>query len=273
MHPEDGQLSGFRELEAIQQHVQAGYRQRVYKSAQSDGTEVELAAHLVLFDGGTHAFLTGAYRANVVTHLLDAEPEQEDEKADIRQCSVSELTSGDALLFHRGSGRDVIRAAADQILPPGVRDLSSLWRKALTCYVTKNSIDSATLWKRLRAGGCPLQHQTIKIWLDSEDVIAPQSYSRDVEIIAQVTGDPDLIRQMDDVLAAIAEVRSAHLRASCQLAKKIIAQAVILIRQERQHSSLVEIEANVVMARIMEMDEHTIPVRTSLVNRLLEGEQ
>jgi hypothetical protein len=104
-------------------------------------------------------------------------------------------------------------------------------------------------------------------------LIAPQSYTRDVGIIGQVTADPDLNRRISDVLTAIGEVRSAHLRASSQLAKKIIAQAVALIRQERQHSPLIEIESNVVMARIVEIDDHKMPVRASLVNRLLEGEQ
>ena len=157
----DEQQSGLHELEAIQQYVQTGYRQRVYKSARSDGSESEVPARLVLFKGTMHALLTDSYRANVVTHLLDATIDEDDEKADIKRVPTAKLMPGDALLFHRGSERDIIRDAADQILPPGVRDLSSLWRKALLHYVTETGLTPHTLWKRLQSAGCPLKEQTI----------------------------------------------------------------------------------------------------------------
>jgi uncharacterized membrane protein YkvA (DUF1232 family) len=264
--------SKLQELEAIQEHVRVGQRQRVCSAAKSDGTEAEIPARLVLFDGGWYAFLTESYRAVVVTHLLDGLVENQEE-ADTKQKPVIELKPGDALLFHLGSDRDVIRTAADRDLAPGVRATSSLWRTALLNYFSRQRLTPEELWKRLSAGGCPLVPGTIIDWLNNDDMIAPQAYNRDVGVIAKVTGDETLAGRMEEVLTAISEVRSAHLRVSRQLARRVLAKAVNILKEEGKHSAFVEIEPNVVLTRIIEMDDQPSPVRTSVTNRLLEGEK
>lgn len=264
--------SSLQELDAIQEYVRQGYRQRVYSSARSDGTEAELLARLVVFDGGTCAFLTESREANVVTHLLDNAIDAPETKADVKRKSTSELIVGDALLFNRGSDRDVIRMAANEILEPGVRDTASLWRQALIEYSSRESLSSDQLHARLRADGCPLQHQTIRNWLDNDQIIAPQAYKRDVAVVARVTNNQKLAAQMDIVLSAISEVRSAHLRASHQLAKQVLARAVIILKEQNQSAAIIELAENVVVVRIAEIDEKPVLVRASLCNRLLEGD-
>ena len=264
--------SGLDVLEEIHRSTWSNLRRHVYRNVKSDGTETEVPAQLVIFEGGAHALLTESYRANVVTHLLDSSVEEFDDKADIKQKSVNELRIGDALLFRRGTDSDVIRAAADKILPPGTRDKSSLWRRALLQYAEREAITSEKLWQRLRETGCPLQHQTIRVWLTSGNIIAPQAYRRDVGVIAKLTADASLIQHMDDVLAAISEVRSAHLSASHQLARQVIARAVSIIKEERQQAKLVEIEANVVIVRLAEVDAESNSVAVSWTNRLLEDD-
>jgi len=115
--------SRLQELEAIQHDIRSGDRQRIYRAARSDDTEAEVSACLVMFDGGAYAFLTDSYQANVVTHLLDSAVDDKDGKADVKQKLVSHLAPGEALLFHRGSNRDVIRTTADTILRAGRRSL------------------------------------------------------------------------------------------------------------------------------------------------------
>lgn len=264
--------SSLQELEAIQEYVRQGYRQRVCSSARSDGTEAELPARLVVFDGGACAFLTESREANVVTHLLDSAIDDPDTKADIKRKPTSDLKVGDALLFNRGSDRDVIRMAADEILESGVRDTASLWRQALVEYSSRESLSSGQLHARLRAGGCPLLHQTIRNWLDNDQIIAPQAYKRDVAVVARVTGDQRLAARMDSVLSAISEVRSAHLRASHQLAKQVLARAVNILKEQDQAASLIELAENVVVVRIAEIDDEPVLVRASMCNRLLEGD-
>jgi hypothetical protein len=273
-HPSDtNHDSSLRELETIQKHVLGIYRQRAYKAARSDGTEAEVSARLVVFEGKAYAFLTDSYKANVVTHLLDDSIADLEDKMDVKHLSVKQLKPGDALLFHRGSGRDVIHTAADQILAPGIRKTSSLWRIALLNYIACEALTPELLWMQLREGGCPLQYQTIRNWLENENIIAPKAYNRDVRVIAMVSGNANLADHMDEVLAAIHEVHSAHLRVSHQLAKQVLDRAVSILKEERKQSALIEIGLNVLVVRIVEIDEKSTLVRTSLTNCLLEADE
>jgi uncharacterized membrane protein YkvA (DUF1232 family) len=269
---EEEDNTSLQQLDSIQQHLHGLYRQRVYKAVRSEGSELEVSARLVIFEGERCAFFTDSYHGNVVTHLIDDYVQSEDDKADLRQMTVRELRIGDALLVHRGSARDVIRSAADKILPLGVRDTASLWQTALLRYVLASRFSSERLWETLQSAGCPLQHQTIRTWLENEDIIGPQAYGRDVPIIAQVTQDGDLVARLDAVITAIGEVRSAHLRASHQLAKQVLARAASSLRRPDRRSEVMEIEEGVVVVRILEIEKETTLVRVSLSNRLLESE-
>jgi hypothetical protein len=271
--PESSGSSGLLELERIHEHVRLAYQKRFYRAARSDGSESEVPAYLFIFEGDFYGFLTESYKANVITHLLDATAEDLEARADVKQKSAGELKPGDALLFHRGSDSDVIRTAADEILPPGLRATSALWRTALLDYVTREGLSPDEVWKRLRDHGCPLKAQTIKTWLDNDSMIAPQAYDRDVRLIFELTGDKVLANRVEEVLEAIGEVRSAHLRASHQIARQVMARAVNTLKEEGKKSPLFEIESNVVVARIVDIDNRATLVRTSMTNRLLEGEQ
>ena len=78
---------------------------------------------------------------------------------------------------------------------------------------------------------------------------------------------------MDDVLIAIRAVRSAHLSASHQLARQVVARAVSILKEERQQATLVEVEANVLIVRVAEVDAESSLVAMSWTNRLLEDDQ
>lgn len=265
--------SGLLDLELIQNHIQMTYKQNVCKSARSDGSEADVPARLVVFSGGAYAFLTEFFKANVVTHLIDGALADMEENAEVKQKPVEQLVPGDALLFHRGSDSDVIRTTADKLLASGVREMSSLWRKSLLEYVNSEGLSSEELWSRLRNSGCPLIRQTIKSWLDNDNIIAPQAYMRDVPLIAKVTGNDLLVRQMDEVLTAIHKVRSAHLSASHYLGRQVMTRALNILKEEGQNSAFIELESNVIWVRILEIDSQPTLVRVSLANRLLEGNQ
>ncbi|MCC7083420.1 MAG: hypothetical protein IT427_00255 [Pirellulales bacterium] len=115
-------------------------------------------------------------------------------------------------------------------------------------------------------------HQTIRNWLDNDQIIAPQAYKRDVAVVACVTSDQRLAARMDSVLMAISEVRSAHLRASHQLAKQVLARAVNILKEQDQATSMIELAENIVVVRIAEIDDEPVLVGASMCNRLLEGD-
>jgi hypothetical protein len=77
---------------------------------------------------------------------------------------------------------------------------------------------------------------------------------------------------MDSVLLAIKTVRSAHLRASHQLAKQVVARAVDILKAEHRHESIIDLGGNVAIARIAEIESRGTLVRASLVNRLIDGD-
>ncbi len=266
------QESRLHELETIQEHVRTAYRRSLTQRAEVDGSDTEAEGYLVVFEGDWYGFLTESFQANVVTHLMETIEEGTAEKADIRQKPLRELRPGDALLFHLGSDSDVIRTAADKILPHGRRETASIWRYALERYMSQNGIGYEDLWKQLSQAGCPLQFPTVKNWLMNRNMIGPRESRRDVEIIAKVTGDEILLQRMEEVLDSISEVRSAHRKAGNAIAKSVLANALGILRKERDESALVEIEPNVVVVRAVEIDDKPTVIRASWTNRLLEGE-
>ncbi len=227
-----------------------------------------------MFEAGAHAFLRESYKAIVVTHLLDATVEDTEEKdVDVSHKTVKELKIGDALLFHRRSDRDVIRMTADEDMPAGLRDTAMLWQKALVNYARQENMKPKDIWKRLRKEGCPLHLQTIRGWMYDSDMIAPRQYERDVAIIAKVTDDPKLNSQFETVLNAISTVFGAHQRASHKLARQVLHRAIEILKEEYHQSRLIELESDIVLARVIEIDNCDTHVRVSMVNRLQESEQ
>jgi hypothetical protein len=261
-------------MEAIQNHILVTYRQRAYRNAKADGGEAEVSARLVMFEGNAHAFLRESFKANVVTHLLDtAHEDTGEDNIDVQRKTVKELKAGDALLFHRRSDRDVIRVTADKEMPAGMRETATLWQKALISYAQQEGINYRGVWQRLKQAGCTLHHQTIRIWMEDEDMIAPRQYERDVRIIAKVTGDPQLNRQIETVLNAINTVFGAHQRASHKLAFEVLHRAVDILKEERRQAKLIEIESDIVIVRVIEIDNSDTPVRVSIANRLQDADQ
>jgi uncharacterized membrane protein YkvA (DUF1232 family) len=262
----------FKEYEAIHRDILGNYRQQAYRRAKSGGGEEEVSAYLVLFEGGAYSFLTEFYQANVVTHLLEASINEMADKADIKLESVKNLNVGDALLFRRGTESDVIRAAADKVLPEGTRSTALLWRKALINYAVSKELTSEELWQYLNDAGCPLKPETIRGWLFNDYMIAPKAHKRDVQIISEVTGDEAISNNLDKILSAISEVRSAHLKVSNLIAKNILNRAVTILKEEDNQASMVEIESNVVLVRVNDIDAQQTMVRSSIANRLIEGD-
>ncbi|MBU1318486.1 MAG: DrmE family protein [candidate division Zixibacteria bacterium] len=261
-------------LEAIQQYVRATYRERAYSAAKSDGTETEVRAFLVFFEGDAYAFLRESFKANVVTHLLDAVIEDdENSDLDINRKTVRDLQVGDAVLFHRRSNCDVVRLAADEELHDNERETATLWRNALVDYAQHQHIDSEEVWRLLQKAGCPLHYQTIRGWMEDDEMIAPRRYDRDVRIIAKLTGDRQLNERLEAVLAAIHVVFGAHQRASRRLARQVLRRAVTILREDGCQSKLIEIESDVVLVRVLEIDDSSTQVRISIANHLQEFDQ
>ncbi|MBI2478264.1 MAG: hypothetical protein HYV60_06365 [Planctomycetia bacterium] len=77
---------------------------------------------------------------------------------------------------------------------------------------------------------------------------------------------------MNDVVAAIGQVRSAHLRASSILAKQVRKLATEVLKREQTDASAVQLHDGFVIVRVAEVATEETQVRYTSVNRLIEGD-
>ncbi|MBI2478265.1 MAG: hypothetical protein HYV60_06370 [Planctomycetia bacterium] len=180
-----------RDFESVEADVFDAYKARIYRTNHTTEAGDNVPARLVLFVGGAYGFFTNTYKLHVVTHLIEGAFNEDDDKLFVSSTPVKKLQLGDAIVF-RKSSRDVIRDVADTILPPGIRELSATWRRAILSFVKRNGLNSEQLGERLRHAGCKVQQQAIEGWLRYDDMIAPQAYRRDVPAIAKATDDEEL---------------------------------------------------------------------------------
>lgn len=261
-----------KEIEEVRSEVFDRYKNQIQQSITTSDHELNVPARLVMFVGGSYGFFTETYKLNVVTHLLENSPTEIDDKSTVIPTLASKLQPGDAIVF-RFRSRDVIREVADTLLAPGTRELSSLWRKALLRFVEDHDLTASELSKRLRDVGCKVGQQAIQNWLHFDEMIGPQSYKRDVPAIAKLTGDRELTENVEKVVAAIKEVRSAHQQKAPRiLARKVRDSAVKVLKREQADSSLVRLHDDFVLVRVAEVEPEPITVRYSSTNQLIEGE-
>lgn len=72
---------------------------------------------------------TDNYKLNVVTHLRDGSVDDDDKKASVRLAAARDVRVDAAVVF-RPKSRDLICEVADELLPPGQRDMSKEWQRS-----------------------------------------------------------------------------------------------------------------------------------------------
>lgn len=260
------------EIEKVRADIDEGFRQRIYDHVGAGHSDADTKARLLLFAGGVYGLFTDNYKLNVVTHLLDDSIDNDDEKASVKLLAAKDVAVGDKIVF-RPKSRDLIREVADELLEPGQRDLSGLWQTALRAFINEHSLTYEAVCSMLQAAGCKAQAQAICNWINDDDMIAPQQYRIDVPAIATVTGDQKLARNIDAVIKAIKNVRSAHQqRAPRVIAKRIREKAAVVVRQEQADEPIVQLDGDLVLVRVAETASRLIPVKYTTANRLIEGD-
>jgi hypothetical protein len=252
--------------EAIETFLVCERRRRLAAQARPSHEEESVQARLVTFEGG-HAFLTEDYRAKVATHLI-AEPAEGDE-AVLRLVPVAGLRRDDLLLFLRGSSSDVIRQVADKSLSVGERERAALWRRTLLTYRQEVGCSIEAVWKGLRENGCPLSLATIENWFTDENMISPANIDRELKAILELTQSVEFRAGLEACRESIRRVRGEHLKASREIARRVIKRAVAALRASAQGRP-VDLGEGIVLARVSEIDGDTVNVRQSIANRLLE---
>ena len=260
------------ELELLDWHEITARRNVALGRATNSDSEPECETRLVWFSDGSCAFLTPGRRLPVATHLLDAIGDgSADEDTQLEEKRVEDLQVGDLVLFVRGAPRDVIRSAADRLLPDGARTTAGIWRTALVQFADDHGLSAIELAHMLGNAGCRRHPQTVSNWLRNEQLIAPRrALTTDLDAIAEVTGDDRLVKNLDRCKAAIHTVRSAHMRASRELAMAVMRRVGEHLRAGRAVGELLDLEEGVALVGVEDVDEETFRVPLSRANQLLE---
>lgn len=266
-------------------------KRTAFVNAVSPGEVTTEAIHLELSED-RFAFLTKSFKIAVVNDLLSGKATEADE---IPRKTVAELKTGDYIIFREGVESDLIREIADRGLEKaGKKNLlkvAGIWKQALRNFEKKASRLISDIQKKKTGGyyqrdassvvahilkekGCNRHPQTIHNWLTNDDLIGPRSY-KDLQIIADTTGDTELKTRILDIRLAIKEVRGAHLQASRFLARKLIESLPGYLKNTTTQAMTIEIEGigNAVVAQVEYVEEKPTILSTAKVNRLLMEEE
>lgn len=270
--PTESEVADVEDIEVTQAEIDEGFRNRVYDRVSAGEADADTKARLILFAGGIYGLFTDNYRLNVVTHLLDANDNNNDEKAAVRLTAAKDVGIGDKIVF-RPKSRDLIKEVADELIEEGQRELSGLWRSALRSFMDQHHVLDDAMCSKLQSAGCKSQSQAIGNWIHDDDMIAPQQYRTDVPIIAQVTADNELTDKLDQVIEAIRCVRSAHQqKAPRVIAQRIRQKAATIVRHEAVEESVVQLGDDLLLVSVAEKASKPVPVKYTMANRLMEDE-
>ncbi len=194
------------ELEEIELILRENkYRQ--YVSGGNKNIKDSVDAIPVNFVGGYIAFYRTGHKLLSATQIIMRDMDK------IELVLPAQLKSGDFIVV-RETDKDIIKEMADLILnnnqKNNLRELASKWKEVLKIELLFTTANE--LYQRMVDAGCKKGFQTVKGWIEDDDIIAPQQ-KQDLQLIADVTNSEVLHALMDDIFDAAHEVRNAHVQA------------------------------------------------------------
>ncbi len=136
------------------------------------------------------------------------------DNAKLTYARASHLSNGDFVLFRASGDKEFLRLIAEESLGAQeyqrIRDVADRWKVPLR----RLGHGPAAIQRWLADHGLERTPSTIAGWLDNPNRIGPGSHD-DIETIAKVTGDTELLSIKDEVREAISRIRGAHQTAEC----------------------------------------------------------
>lgn len=199
-------------------------RYRKYQSFYSQENSDPVESIPVTFAGGSIALFGLTKRLVSVTGIIIGTHTK------IDSITPDQLIPGDFIVI-RETEKDIIREIADVFLTnsgySNARKIASEWREALNVAIIFNTHEE--IYNRIKTAGCKKSFNTIKQWLENDEMIAPHD-REDLIYIAKATGDTSLENRCDEIFDAIRIVRSAHLRAGDYLSSQISVKIPISLK-------------------------------------------
>lgn len=130
--------------------------------------------------------------------------------------NVADLEPGMLLALPETTDRDLIDARADQFLanPTKSRSLAGFWKLALRRCFDAGADDPYSFSQKMAAAGEPRDPATIRSWATDTKSVAPRNYRHVVPLLAQLTGEKELVDHLPEVLTSIDLLYRARTRAA-----------------------------------------------------------
>lgn len=225
-----------------------------------------LPAYYVRFSGDSYAFLSESHKIPIATDLLFGQTRQ---NQTLPERTVRELRQGDFVVFPAGSGREMIQELADKLIGQSAADLRTtahLWREALS----SSHLTPEKFFSLARISYRSLCLATIRNWYGATFQIGPQTKD-DLRLIAALTLNEHLQKNIDVVSGAIEKLRSAHHSAGVKLKEALLRRLPQVMGRIEENGTEVDLGdlGTAWIARVESIELKTEPRGRGEINRLL----
>ena len=225
-----------------------------------------LPARYVRFSGDCYAFITETHKLAVATDMVSgsARPNHK-----LPERTLLDIRPGDFIVFPESGERELVQELADRLIGPTAEQLrktAHLWKDALH----SSGLAPEEFLRHARALNRPRHPATIRNWFADTSQIGPREMD-DLVLIAIVTKDAQLEREVEAVRAAIEQLWSAHQSAGVRLRDVLLQRLPQVIGQVEESGTKVDLGelGSAWVVRVEAVEAETEPRGRGEVNRLL----
>jgi len=231
-------------------------------SSGEDGRE----AQLIQFFGGCYALLTEWAELPLLNELIDS---SQGNNVKLVSATASRLSTGDFVLFRASGDKEFLRLIAEENIGvqeyQRIRDIAERWKVSLR----RLGRGPASIQRRLAEHGLVRTPPTVAGWLVNPDRIGPGNHD-DIEIIATVAEDTELLAIKEDVREAITRIRGAHLAAGTQLTRLILGELRGRLNELGDQPTLLDLDyGHAWVVQVESVETERQEYAANQVNRLL----
>lgn len=248
-------------------------------SSGSRPDEDIIPAYEVLLEDGRTIYLSEYHDCPVISGLNDISGSQAPR---VQFVQPSALEPGDLVSFRSGTDGDIVRLFAEAHTGRDryaqLRELADRWRRPLRAIATYPPItfngetyqppDAAAIHRKLESAGLGKGKATVRNWIFNRNLIGPGELT-DLQLIARVSQDPELMASVDVVWGAIAGLRAIHIHAGMDLSKALLDELPARMLATGRRTGRFELSfGELEIVEVAEVSPAKINVTAELINRL-----
>lgn len=230
----------------------------------TDATET-VPAHYIRFSGDYYAFLTETHKLPVATDLVS---NRKNTVQRLPERTIFDIRTGDFIVFPGSGDRELLHEVADRLLGSEAMELrrtAHLWKEAL--LASKMTPDQFA--RKARYYKRPRHIMTIRNWFADSSQIGPRE-KEDLRLIAYITENELLDRNIDEVRAAIERLWGAHQSAGVQVRDRLLGLLPGVVDQVEENGTQIDLEelGSAWIVHVESIAQSAEPRGRSEVNRL-----